>query len=120
MIAFEVVEHVPDVRAFLQSCAALVRPGGLVLLSTLNRTAKAFALIIIGAEYVLRWLPRGTHRWDRFVTPAELDDGLRASGLTPSGHRGMALNPLTGVWRLSDDLDVNYFAAATRPDIQPD
>jgi 2-polyprenyl-6-hydroxyphenyl methylase / 3-demethylubiquinone-9 3-methyltransferase len=114
-IAFEVIEHVPDTAAFLASCAALVRPGGLVLLSTINRTAKSFALMIIGAEYVLRWIPRGTHRWDRFVTPAELDDGLRGCGLAPAGHRGLALNPLTG-WRLTGDVDVNYFAAATKPD----
>jgi 2-polyprenyl-6-hydroxyphenyl methylase / 3-demethylubiquinone-9 3-methyltransferase len=114
VIAFEVVEHVPDVPAFLQSCAALARPGGLVLLSTLNRTAKSFALLIVGAEYVLRWVPRGTHSWRRFITPAELDEGLRTSGLTPAGHRGMTLSPLAGTWRLADDLDVNYFAAATK------
>ncbi len=115
VIALEVIEHVPDTGAFLQSCAALARPGGLVLLSTINRTAKAFALVIVGAEYVLGWLPRGTHRWERFVTPAELDEGFRKCGLTPKGHRGMVLNPLTGAWRLSDDLNINYFAAATKP-----
>jgi 2-polyprenyl-6-hydroxyphenyl methylase/3-demethylubiquinone-9 3-methyltransferase len=115
VIAFEVIEHVPDTRDFLKSCAALVRPGGLMLLSTINRTAKAYMLAIVGAEYVLGWLPRGTHRWDRFVTPAEMDEGLRAAGLHPIGHRGMVLNPLAGEWRLSADTDVNYFTAATKP-----
>jgi 2-polyprenyl-6-hydroxyphenyl methylase / 3-demethylubiquinone-9 3-methyltransferase len=120
VIALEVIEHVPDIGAFLASCAALARPGGLVLLSTLNRTAKAFALLIVGAEYVLRWLPRGTHRWDRFVTPAEMDDALSAAGLRPLSQRGMVLNPLAGTWRLSDDdLDVNYFAAAAKPEAAP-
>lgn len=115
VIAFEVIEHVPDANAFVASCAALVRPGGLVLLSTLNRTAKSFALAIVGAEYLLRWLPRGTHRWDRFVTLAEMDEGLRRAGLQPHGHRGMTLNPLTRVWRLTGDTDVNYFTAAAKP-----
>jgi 2-polyprenyl-6-hydroxyphenyl methylase / 3-demethylubiquinone-9 3-methyltransferase len=116
VVALEVIEHVPDVDSFLASCAALVRPGGLVMFSTLNRTAKAFALLIVGAEYILRWLPRGTHRWDRFVTPEEMDSAFRRTGLTPTGQRGMVLNPLNGAWRLDDgDLDVNYFAAATKP-----
>ena len=115
VIAFEVIEHVPDADVFLQSCAALLRPGGLMLLSTLNRTAKSYLLAIIGAEYVLRWLPRGTHRWDRFVTPAEMDASLLRCGLRPAGHRGMVLNPLTGAWRLATDTDVNYFTAATKP-----
>lgn len=114
VIAFEVIEHVPDIAAFLESCATLVRPGGLVLLSTINRTAKSFALMIVGAEYLLRWVPRGTHRWDRFVTPTELDGALCGCGLTPAGRRGMALNPLNGDWRLNEDTDVNYFVMATR------
>lgn len=115
VLALEVIEHVPDVAAFLRSCAAILRPGGLALLSTINRTAKSFALMIVGAEYVLRWVPRGTHRWDRFVAPRELEDALKACGLAPSGHCGMVLAPLGGAWRLAgDDLDVNYFTAATR------
>lgn len=112
--AFEVLEHVPDIDAFTRSCAAILRPGGLLLVSTINRTAKSFALMIVGAEYVLRWVPRGTHRWDRFVRPAELDAALGAAGLVPGGHRGLVLSPLHG-WRLSGDVDVNYFASATRP-----
>jgi 2-polyprenyl-6-hydroxyphenyl methylase / 3-demethylubiquinone-9 3-methyltransferase len=119
VIALEVIEHVPDAGAFVASCAALTRPGGLVLLSTINRTAKAFALAIMGAEYVLRWLPRGTHRWDRFVTPDEMEAALRSSGLAPAGHSGMALGPLSGEWRLTQDLDVNYFTAAAKPDLPP-
>jgi 2-polyprenyl-6-hydroxyphenyl methylase / 3-demethylubiquinone-9 3-methyltransferase len=115
VISLEVVEHVPDVAAFLESCAALARPGGLVLLSTLNRTVKAFALLIVGAEYILGWLPRGTHRWDRFITPAELNEALRKAGLEPSANCGMVMNPLTREWRLSSDTDVNYFAVATKP-----
>ena len=115
VLAFEVVEHVPEPDIFLASCAALVRPGGLLLVSTLNRTAKSFALAIVGAEYVLRWLPRGTHRWDRFVTPAEMESSLRKAGLEPKGHRGMTLNPLGGAWRLTHDTDVNYFTAAAKP-----
>ncbi len=119
VVAFEVIEHVPDPAAFLASCAALARLGGLVLVSTLNRTAKSFALAIVGAEYILRWLPRGTHRWDRFITPEELEAGLRKAGLEPRGHQGMTLNPLTGVWRLTNDTDVNYFTAAAKPAVLP-
>jgi 2-polyprenyl-6-hydroxyphenyl methylase/3-demethylubiquinone-9 3-methyltransferase len=115
VVAFEVIEHVPDPNAFLASCAALVRPGGLVLLSTLNRTAKSFALAIVGAEYVLRWLPRGTHRWERFLTPAEMEEGLRRADLQPQGHRGMTLNPLARAWELTGDTDVNYFTSAAKP-----
>jgi len=115
VIGLEVVEHVPDVRAFIGVCAQVVRPGGMMLLSTINRTAKAFALAIVGAEYVLRWLPRGTHQWDRFVTPEELGDALRASGLRVVDARGLTFNPLTRAWRLSDDTGVNYFMSAAKP-----
>ncbi len=114
VIALEVVEHVPDVAAFIDVCAHVVRPGGLMLLSTINRTAKAFALAIVGAEYVLRWLPRGTHQWDRFVTPAELAEALRASGLRVVDTRGLTFNPLTRDWRLSSNTSVNYFLAAAK------
>jgi len=114
VIALEVVEHVPDVQAFIGVCAQTLRPGGMMLLSTINRTARAFALAIVGAEYVLRWLPRGTHQWERFVTPDELAAALRASGLRVVDTRGLTFNPLTREWRLSDDTGVNYFMSAAK------
>jgi 2-polyprenyl-6-hydroxyphenyl methylase/3-demethylubiquinone-9 3-methyltransferase len=111
----EVVEHVPDVRAFLATCTRLVRPGGLMLLSTINRTFKAYMLAIVGAEYVLRWLPAGTHQWDRFVTPKELAAHVEACGLTAPRFKGLAYNPLSDAWSLTDDTDVNYLASAAKP-----
>jgi 2-polyprenyl-6-hydroxyphenyl methylase/3-demethylubiquinone-9 3-methyltransferase len=114
VVCLEVVEHVPDVAAFVASCAALVRPGGMLVLSTINRTLKSFALAIVGAEYVLRWLPVGTHQWDRFITPAELTSHVTAAGMTMGRIEGMVYNPLTDRWSLARDTDVNYLAAATR------
>lgn len=111
----EVVEHVPDPGAFLKTCAALVRPGGLLLLSTINRTVKAYVLAILGAEYVLRWLPVGTHQWERFVTPDELARHLKAAGLSAPEVRGLVYSPLEDAWSLSPDTDVNYLAAAAKP-----
>jgi len=114
VLLLEVIEHVPDVPLFLKSVAPLVKPGGLMVLSTLNRTLKAYALAIIGAELILRWLPLGTHNWNRFVTPDELRGALRGAGLTPTDVTGMVYNPLADEWRLARDTDVNYFATATR------
>ncbi len=114
VVSMEVVEHVPDLGAFIRSCAAAVKPGGIVLLSTLNRTLKSYAMAIIGAEYVLRWLPRGTHHWEKFVKPDELARAVSAAGLTVADTRGCVYRPLTGEWRLSGDTDVNYFMAAKK------
>jgi 2-polyprenyl-6-hydroxyphenyl methylase/3-demethylubiquinone-9 3-methyltransferase len=114
VLAMEVVEHVTNMGAFLRQAAILVRPGGLFVASTLNRTLKSFALAIVGAEYVLGWLPIGTHQWDRFVTPKELTDGLVASGLSICDRTGVVYQPLRDAWRLSGDMDVNYMIAAER------
>lgn len=111
----EVVEHVPDVPAFVQMSTKLVRPGGVMILSTINRTLKSYAMAIIGAEYVLRWLPVGTHKWDRLVTPEELSQALSQAGLACQGTRGMMYNPLQDGWSLAADTDVNYLMTATKP-----
>ncbi|MGE0381542.1 MAG: bifunctional 2-polyprenyl-6-hydroxyphenol methylase/3-demethylubiquinol 3-O-methyltransferase UbiG [Hyphomicrobium sp.] len=111
----EVVEHVPDVAVFIAECAKVVRPGGIIFLSTINRTMKAWALAIVGAEYVLRWLPRGTHQWERFVTPEELASHCTAAGLRETRFEGMTYNPLRDVWTRAADTDVNYLAVATKP-----
>ena len=112
VLVMEVVEHVPDVGAFIATCARLVKSPGCMLLSTINRTLKSYALAIVGAEYILRWLPVGTHRWDRFVTVEELATAIRAAGLKPTQTAGLIYNPLTGEWGLGRDTDVNYLAAA--------
>ncbi len=114
VLAMEVIEHVPDQARFVETAAALVRPGGLLIMSTLNRTLKSFALAIIGAEYVLKWLPKGTHKWERFVTPQELSGMMRRSGLRVIDRSGVVFNPLTSKWRLSSDADVNYFITAEK------
>lgn len=114
VLLLEVVEHVPDAPAFLKRLAPLVAPGGVMILSTLNRTLKAYALAIIGAEYVLRWLPVGTHQWERFVRPETLEAGLRGAGLALADTTGMTYDPLADRWSLSADTDVNYFATATK------
>jgi 2-polyprenyl-6-hydroxyphenyl methylase/3-demethylubiquinone-9 3-methyltransferase len=115
VLAMEVVEHVSDVTLFVRRCAEMVKPGGLMIVATLNRTLKAFALAIVGAEYVLRWLPRGTHQWDKFVTPEELEAALDAGGLRRVGETGVIYNLLADKWQLSSDMDVNYMIAAERP-----
>ena len=115
VLVLEILEHVADRDAFLTACSALVKPGGLLVAATLNRTPKAFALAIVGAEYLLRWLPRGTHDWRKFVRPSELAAGLRRGGLAIEALTGVAYDPISGSWRLSPDLDVNYMIAATRP-----
>jgi 2-polyprenyl-6-hydroxyphenyl methylase/3-demethylubiquinone-9 3-methyltransferase len=114
VLAMEVVEHVVSVGAFLDRCAALMKPDGLMLVSTLNRTWKSFALAIVGAEYVLRWLPRGTHEWRKFVTPGEVAEALREPGLAITHVTGVSYNPVLDVWKLGRDLDVNYMAFAVK------
>lgn len=111
----EVVEHVPDVGAIVAEAARRLRPGGLFIGSTINRTLKAYGLAIIGAEYVLRWLPPGTHDYEKFVTPGEFEAHLEAAGLEPATRRGLVFNPLAGAWSLSNDTDVNYFVTARKP-----
>jgi 2-polyprenyl-6-hydroxyphenyl methylase / 3-demethylubiquinone-9 3-methyltransferase len=115
VIASEVVEHVLDQPAFTAAACGLAKPNGLFLVSTLNRTAKAFLLAIVGAEYVLGWLPRGTHRWDRFVRPGELARWVRPLGFRPVDVTGMVFDPLENGWRFGRDSDVNYWFAAARP-----
>ena len=108
VLAMEVVEHVTDVKLFVRRCAEMVKPGGLMIVATLNRTLKAFALAIVGAEYVLRWLPRGTHQWDKFVTPDELEIAMERAGLTTTDERGVIYNLIADRWEPSTDTDVNY------------
>ncbi len=115
VVCLEVVEHVPDVAAFIAACASLVRPGGIMVASTINRTLKAFALAIVGAEYVLRWLPAGTHRWDKFVTPGELEAAFAAAGLVMGRVEGLVYNPLADRWSRAANTDVNYLVTALRP-----
>jgi 2-polyprenyl-6-hydroxyphenyl methylase / 3-demethylubiquinone-9 3-methyltransferase len=114
VLAMEVVEHVADMPSFVATCASMVKPGGLLIAATLNRTLKSFALAIVGAEYILRWLPRGTHRWDKFVTPHELETAVENAGLRVSGERGVLYNPFADRWQLSADTDVNYMLVAVR------
>jgi 2-polyprenyl-6-hydroxyphenyl methylase/3-demethylubiquinone-9 3-methyltransferase len=114
VLLLEVVEHVPSVPDFTKLAANLVAPGGLLIMSTINRTGKAFALAIVGAEYVLRWLPKGTHQWNRFVTPDELAACVEAAGLLPRERHGLTFNPFKDEWRISSDTDVNYFLTASR------
>jgi 2-polyprenyl-6-hydroxyphenyl methylase/3-demethylubiquinone-9 3-methyltransferase len=114
VLAMEVVEHVADVNLFVELTGAMVKPGGLMIAATLNRTLKSFALAIVGAEYVLRWLPRGTHRWEKFVTPNELEIALERAGLRLIDDTGVVYNPLADRWRLAADMDVNYMVTAER------
>ncbi len=114
VLIMEVVEHVRDVAGFVRDAGAMVRPGGLMFGATLNRTLKSWALAIVGAEYVLRWLPRGTHDWHQFVTPDEFRRHLRRAGLTPFDAAGVSYNPLSDRWALSADMGCNYMLVARR------
>jgi len=115
VVASEVVEHVADVGLFVRRCAEMVKPGGLMIATTLNRTLKSFALAIVGAEYILRWLPVGSHHWDKFVTPDELEAAMETGGLRVTDEVGIVYNPLADEWRRADDMDVNYMMLAEKP-----
>ena len=115
VLNMEVLEHVSDPRAFVAACASLARPGGLMFCATLNRTLKSFALAIIGAEYILGWMPRGTHHWEKFITPDELRAWLKEADMAVLDETGVAYNPLTGKWlKAPRDMDVNYMLVAQR------
>ncbi len=115
VMAMEILEHVADVDLFLKSCAALLKPDGVLFFATLNRTPKSYALAIVGAEYILRWLPPGTHDWRKFLRPSEIARGVRAHGLAVKELMGMTYNPITDTFRLNPrDLDVNYMGWAER------
>ncbi|MFM7085114.1 MAG: bifunctional 2-polyprenyl-6-hydroxyphenol methylase/3-demethylubiquinol 3-O-methyltransferase UbiG [Hyphomicrobium sp.] len=114
IVCLEVLEHVPNPELFCKLCSQLLRSGGIMVFSTLNRNLKSYALAILTAEYVLKWLPRGTHDWKRFITPDELRNYLLAAGLSDPLFKGLVYNILTDTWNLSDDLDVNYLASTSK------
>lgn len=114
VLALELIEHVANRAALLAACGALVKPGGAFIGATLNRTARAFALAIVGAEWVLGWLPPGTHDWNRFVRPSEFALGLRRAGLSPTRLVGLSYRLTSGEWAVSDDLSVNYMVTARK------
>ncbi|GAA5076599.1 bifunctional 3-demethylubiquinone 3-O-methyltransferase/2-octaprenyl-6-hydroxy phenol methylase [Roseibacterium beibuensis] len=116
VLNMEVVEHVADPLAYLTACRQLLKPGGLMVCSTLNRNPKSFAMAIVGAEYIMRWLPKGTHEWSKFITPDELYDLIRNAGLDPVDRKGFVFNPIAWSWSISDrDLSVNYVTASIKP-----
>lgn len=116
VLNMEVVEHVADPQTYLTACQQLLKPGGLHICSTINRNPKSYAMAIVGAEYIMRWLPKGTHDWTKFITPDELFDLLRNAGLEPVDRKGFVFNPITWGWRLSDrDMSVNYVTAGVKP-----
>lgn len=115
VLAMEIVEHVADPQGFLSTCQSLMKPGGLIVASTINRNPKSFMMAIVGAEWVMRWLPKGTHEWAKFITPAELERYLRSAGLDPVDRKGFVFNPVAWTWAISDrDLSVNYVMAGVR------
>lgn len=115
ILNMEVIEHVADRAGFINACAGMVKPGGLMFVATLNRTLKAYSLAIVGAEYLLRWLPAGTHEWSKFVTPAELAADIAAAGLDIAEQTGVGYNPILDRWSLTPDMAVNYMVLCERP-----
>ena len=114
VLALEIIEHVADIDLFIDQCCRLVRPGGVLVFSTINRTPKAFAMAIVGAEYVMRWLPKGTHEFNKFVRPDEIKTGISADLFTVDPPQGLSYDLLQSRWQLSDDVSVNYFLSARR------
>lgn len=116
ILNMEVVEHVADPQAFLTECHNLLKPGGLMICSTINRNPKSYMMAIVGAEHIMRWLPKGTHEWNKFITPDELFGLMENAGLDPVDKKGFVFNPLLWSWSISDrDLSVNYVTASVRP-----
>ena len=116
VLNMEVVEHVADPQAYLRACQQLLKSGGLHICSTINRNPKSFAVAIVGAEWVMRWLPKGTHEWHKFITPEELYSLIQTAGLNPVDRKGFVFNPILWSWSISDrDLSVNYVTAAIKP-----
>ncbi|MEM6665196.1 MAG: bifunctional 2-polyprenyl-6-hydroxyphenol methylase/3-demethylubiquinol 3-O-methyltransferase UbiG [Pseudomonadota bacterium] len=115
ILNMEVVEHVADVNLFLTTCAEMVKPGGLMFVATINRTPKAYALAIVGAEYVLNWLPKGTHTYDKFVTPDEIETALGSANMDVTSETGVRYNMLADTWEAARDMDVNYMLVAEKP-----
>ena len=116
ILNMEVVEHVADPQAYLDACAALLKPGGIMIASTINRNPKSYMMAIIGAEHIMRWLPKGTHEWSKFITPDELFAMITDAGLTPVDRKGFVFNPIQWTWSISSrDLSVNYVTASTKP-----
>lgn len=116
VLNMEVVEHVADPQAYLTACQQLLKPGGLMVCSTINRNPKSFAMAIVGAEYIMRWLPKGTHEWHKFITPDELVNLIQNAGLEPVDRKGFVFNPVSWQWKISDrDLSVNYVTASVKP-----
>ncbi len=116
VLALEIIEHVNDVDGFVQNCVDLCKPGGIIIFSTLNRTPKSFALGIVAAEYIMRWVPRGTHQWKKFIRPSELAKMIRHAGGKETNVKGLFFNPVKGDFELSDqDISVNYFMTVKKP-----
>jgi len=115
ILNMEVIEHVADMNLFLTSCASMLKPGGIMFVATINRTAKSYALAIVGAEWILGWIPRGTHDWSKFIRPMELDTALSRAGLNARSETGVMYNPLTSQWLITSDTDVNYMLVADKP-----
>ena len=115
ILNMEVVEHVADVDLFLSKCAQMVKPGGIMFVATINRTMKSFALAIIGAEYILGWLPKGTHQWEKFLTPQEIQNALKVNDMQIDHQQGVFFNPLRNQWLRSKDKSVNYMMISSKP-----